>query len=210
MKVSDPVVTEDFWHIVGHLFDLIAPLKNLQAPCDHVSNIRKAVRVELKKAHEFLTETMVERDAYFILFALVAHIDEIVYVHLEHFKSNQSFEPFQKELFSLSRAGDLFYGYVDSFRGRNDIPALVYEVYFFCLQDGFKGKFATTPANCEMYRRELKAYINPKSVETENLVPNTPISPYYKPSPWMYYASLFLAYILFNVCLSLIPLNIRL
>ena len=207
MLATDPA-TQNIWHYVSALLQLAQPLRSLDLPCDDVQGTRYRIRAKLKETHEYLGTLLNERDAYFVLFALVAHIDEIAQVHVQHVQSAQGWEPLQYELFGLTEAGELFYGYSDSFRGRNDIPEIIFEIYFFCINDGFKGRYITDQVSLDHYRKELSAYIQPlpiaRNIPREEALTRHP----FRPRTWMYYAALALFFVLLNAFLSALPLNI--
>lgn len=198
------------WHAVANLCQIIQPLRNNELECSDIPGMRRLVRTKLREIHQELGSYLSDRDAYYALFALVAHVDEMAQVHVQLFNSPTGWEPLQYELFDMTGAGDLFYGYVDAFRGRNDIPMFVYEIYYFCLNDGFRGKYITNPEARDMYAHELRAYISPRPIphRKEDIVEQK-VKPF-RPSPWMYYAALIILFVIANKILSSIPLRINL
>lgn len=208
MQLHDPN-EQLFWHQVSLLLQEVVPLRQLDSAAEDVAAIRQRVRTGLKGTHDQLSGFLSERDAYYVLFALVAHMDEIAQVHVQAVQSTSGWQPLQFELFGLTEAGDLFYAYADSFKGRNDIPQLVFEAYYFCINDGFKGRFIGDPDNLAHSRKELAAYIRPVSIKEHLPERGILVSQPYRPATWMYYAALLLFLAILNVFLSALPLNIE-
>jgi len=200
----------DFWRYLTAIFSAITPLRGEAEYAGNVPELRQHVRQSLKELHEFLTDSLIERDAYYILFALVAHLDEIAQVHLQQNGRSPEWVSLQSELFGVHGAGEQFFSYIDSFKGRNDIPQLVFETYYFCISDGFMGRFAMSPETQDTYRQDVKAYIQQKPIIPE-LGPGTiPSKKYFRPSPWMYYAAVLMVFFLVHQLLPLVPLNLPL
>ena len=65
----------------------------------------------------------------------------------------------QRELFDVLHGGQVFFDFVDERLHMPDTPQLVIDVLFFCLSDGFAGKFRDDPSRLEQYKRQLSERI---------------------------------------------------
>lgn len=117
----------------------------------HRSEIRRrldVLRIKLK-------EEFSEFDTFLILFPIVAHFDELVQTrYLE--VSETSWPPLQQELFKVDKAGELFYETLDDILRKPQTPTLVFEVYYFCLCHGFRGKYEGNPVKINEYMSILQ------------------------------------------------------
>lgn len=203
------LINRQIWYYLARLSNLNAQITKPDLAADAVPDLRSRLKDTLKEAHTYLLTRTTERNAYFVIFAFVAWLDETIQ---ESRLSGQAVDwyPLQVELFDITDAGTLFYNYIDYFLGRNDIPFIIHEVYFFCLKDGFKGSKISEPELRQAYMQELKALIPedqpPKIVDRSQLhemakkrVPT-----------YAYYLLAFLPPILLRIVLEFIPLEIAL
>jgi len=103
-------------------------------------------------------ETLAERDCYLVLFPIVAYFDE--HVQTRYLDENQlSWPPLQKELFQIDDAGELFYETVDDLLRKPQTIPFIYEVYYFCLNQGFQGKYVDNPVKISEYMKKLRGKI---------------------------------------------------
>ena len=109
-----------------------------------------------------------------------------------------------------SYAGNVFFGYLDSFKGRNDISGLVRKTYLYCLNDGFKGKYVLEAGRIETYREDLRAYVDMKEVRVDGEGHDKKTASSYPVGVWVYYVILLLAIILVHQVLLTIPLSLSL
>ena len=121
-----------------------------------------AIRAEIRKELDFirvkLAEQLTERDCYLVIFPIVAYFDE--YVQISYLDENQmSWPPLQKELFEIDDAGELFYETVDDILRKPQTVPFVYEVFYFCLNKGFKGRYVDNPVKIQEYLKKLEAKI---------------------------------------------------
>jgi len=121
-------------------------------------NVRKNIRTHLDFLRSQLLEELHERDSYFVLFPIVALFDELVQV--QFLDVNQAaWPPLQKELFQVDDAGDMFYETLDEILSKPQTLPIVYEVYYFCLNYGFKGRYNDNELKINEYMKKLKTKI---------------------------------------------------
>ena len=126
--------------------------------CYDVVGVRSEIRTRLDFLRVKLAETLTERDCYLVLFPIVAYFDEHVKTH--SLDENQlSWPPLQKELFQIDEAGELFYETVDDLLRKPQTIPFIYEVYYFCLNQGFQGKYVDNPVKISEYMKKLREKI---------------------------------------------------
>jgi type IV/VI secretion system ImpK/VasF family protein len=195
------------WYQIIRLSELLEPLQKDALTEIQVSEAREAIRMVLKQLYDAVQTLLGDRNAYYVLFAMTAYCDEIAHSYLQQ-QHSHGWEPLQIELFNINDAGTLFYRYVELFRGRNDIPSLIFEIYYYCLKSGFKGSYITNPAARKAYLDELEAHISyekmphtkPSDDSATNIKRRIPV--------WLYYFSLVLLILLLRLTLESIPLEI--
>lgn len=144
---------------------------------------RTRMRDCLDQLRNALSRDLGERDVYYVLFPIVAHLDEEVqtrYVdpiqmgagmaaalasfmeeHADYADPIQhsGWPSFQRELFDTDAAGELFYQTLDELLPKAQTLPLIFEVYYFCLNDGFRGRLVNNPAKRQEYMDRLKQRI---------------------------------------------------
>ena len=126
--------------------------------CYDIVGVRSEIRTRLDFLRVKLAETLTERDCYLVLFPIVAYFDEHVKTH--YLDENQlSWPPLQKELFQIDDAGELFYETVDDLLRKPQTIPFIYEVYYFCLNQGFQGKYVDNPVKISEYMKKLREKI---------------------------------------------------
>ena len=126
--------------------------------CYDVVGVRSEIRTRLDFLRVKLAETLTERDCYLVLFPIVAYFDE--HVKTCYLDENQlSWPPLQKELFQIDEAGELFYETVDDLLRKPQTIPFIYEVYYFCLNQGFQGKYVDNPVKISEYMKKLREKI---------------------------------------------------
>ena len=147
-------------------------------------------RAELRNQLDFLKtiflEEHPERDTYMILFAIVAHIDEIVQNNILR-AMNIDWPLLQKELFQVENAGEVYYEVLDSILQKPQTDPFIYEVYYFCLRYGFRGRYESKPATILEYIKKLQDKLQLE--EKRNLQPDKEATGHIKKirSPYLYY-----------------------
>ena len=119
--------------------------------------LRAEVRELLVALKARLNEHLTEREVYYCLFPLTIHFDEMVLRSLD--AKVQRWAPLQKELFNIDNGGELFFGAIDALLLRDETLPLIFEVFLFCLQNGFKGTYLHATSRLDEYIGRLKARI---------------------------------------------------
>lgn len=150
--VHSPLQSAEVSTIVGEEEVSSAPD---QDQCHEVVGARSEIRTQLDFLRVKLAETLAERDCYLVLFPIVAYFDE--HVQTRYLDENQlSWPPLQKELFQIDDAGELFYETVDDLLRKPQTIPFIYEVYYFCLNQGFQGKYVDNPVKISEYMKKLR------------------------------------------------------
>jgi len=164
------------------------PVADRTLNMDEMLHARSELRKELDVVRTRLANRLNERDAYLVLFALVAHFDELVQTRFLKGET-LSWPTLQKELFQIDDAGEIFYETLDDILLKPQTLPFVLEVYYLCLSDGFKGRYDRNPSKIREYMQRLRQRIPfqaPESVhyeDAESAIIET------KRPPFIYYLS---------------------
>ncbi len=147
------------WGIIANLHTGLTTLRNNPSPTAlDLVELRSHLRAQLEQIRTLITEQYSERDAYYVLFPLTAHCDEGVKKGILD-RSHLEWPPLQQELYQVVDAGDLFYELLDTVLAKTDTLSLLYEVYYFCLRDGFYGRYGVNPDRIADYIEKLQRHI---------------------------------------------------
>ena len=133
---------------------------------DEIVRVRTDIRTKLDFLQVELSEEFTERDSYFVLFPIVALFDELVQTRFLDV-SQISWPTLQKELFQIDDAGEIFYETLEEILQKPQTLPFIYEVYFFCLNHGFKGRYNDNPLKISEYSKKLRKKIS--SGTSENI-----------------------------------------
>jgi len=131
---------------------------------DELVRIRAELRNQLDFLRAALAEQYSERDTYMVIFAIVAQIDELIQTNLLR-TMNTSWPLLQKELFQIEDAGEVFFEILDDILPKPQTPTFVYEVYFFCIRYGFRGRYESNPVKITEYMKKLQAKLKQDEIE---------------------------------------------
>jgi type IV/VI secretion system ImpK/VasF family protein len=120
-------------------------------------SLRSEARRRLVWLRSRLSEVLTEREVYYCLFPLVTYVDELVFAVAG--PRATAYEPLQSELYGVDNAGELFYVTIDELLRKDETLPVIFEVYFFCLQDGFMGLYGGDTHKRDEYRNRLAARI---------------------------------------------------
>lgn len=124
-----------------------------------------AIRAQLRKQLSWLkgrlAEELTEREVYNSLFPIVIYTDELVHVATEG--ASTMWEPLQGELYDVDNGGEVFFSSIDTLLHKDDTHPLIFEIYFFCLHDGFVGQYHGQPGRVLEYCRRLAEHIPVRS-----------------------------------------------
>lgn len=138
-----------------------------QPTVEDLVQARAQIRAAIDRLREALSLELSERDVYFVLFPIVAHFDELVQTRYVEPTQVGGWPPLQRELFDTDEAGELFYTTLDDILMKSQTLPLIFEVYYFCLSDGFRGRFVDAPSKRQEFMERLRGKIPRASVEPE-------------------------------------------
>ena len=123
--------------------------------------MRDGMRKLLDGLRKELSRTLSEHAVYSVLVPIVIYADELARVVTRG--SVQGWEPLQSETFNIENGGELFYWAIDERLRQPETQPLVFEVFYFCLNDGFVGMYQGDPRKIEEYKDRLRKRILAKS-----------------------------------------------
>ena len=127
--------------------------------------VRADIRTQLDFLRAKLSEQLSERDCYQVLFPIVGHFDELVQTNYL-LELQTSWPLLQRELYQIDDAGEVFFETLDDLLLRPQTLPFIYEVYYFCLSYGFRGKYADKPVKITEYLKKLQTKISVESLES--------------------------------------------
>ena len=146
--------------------------------------MRDSMRKLLDTLRKELSRTLAEHAVYSVLVPIVIYCDELARVVTRG--SAQAWEPLQSETFNIENGGELFYWAIDERLRQPETQPLVFEVFYFCLNDGFVGMHQGDPRKIEEYKDRLRKRILAKPTGTAPRKDR--VAPRIVKLPWEYYA----------------------
>lgn len=129
--------------------------------------LRASLRKILDSLKKSLTHELSEREVYFCLFPVVIYIDEVVQLKLTTLA--QPWQPLQRELYKIDNGGERFYEGIDNLLSQSDTHPVIFEVFYFCLSHGFRGRYVSDAEKIKLYRSMLR-----QRIPTRHLVNGNP------------------------------------
>ncbi len=175
---------------------------------EELVQVRAKMRDALDILREALARDLTERDVYFILFPIVAHLDEEVQTRYVEPIRLGGWPPLQRELFDTDAAGELFYETLEDILLKPQTLPLILEVYYFCLHDGFQGRLVSNPSRRQEYMERLRGRIPQPDMDVD--ASPMPLPDHRSPSfmdsvsPLWFYGGAMLAVALFFLLLKAI------
>lgn len=108
-----------------------------------------------------------ERGREEVIKALALYFDERIMVRLPEYL-RLGWPLLQTAYTGATTGGDDFYRFVSELRARPTTPSLVFEVYYFCLENGFVGRYANDLASIERYQQWIREAIELPRVPTDS------------------------------------------
>ncbi len=156
---------------------------------DEIVRVRTDIRTKLDFLQAELSEEFTERDSYFVLFPIVALFDELVQTRFLDV-SQISWPTLQKELFQIDDAGEIFYETLEEILQKPQTLPFIYEVYYFCLNHGFKGRYNDNPLKISEYIKKLRKKISTGMAENiQTDIEETGRFKFIGPRIWYYLAA---------------------
>lgn len=128
----------------------------MEVKADDLVEIRAEMRTQLDFLKATIEDQYSERDTYLILFPIVAQIDELIQTTVLE-RMHTGWPLLQKELFQIDNAGEVFYEIINDILLKPQTPLFIFEVYYFCLNYGFRGRYERDPVKLCEYRNKLLA-----------------------------------------------------
>jgi type IV/VI secretion system ImpK/VasF family protein len=162
--------------------------------------LRALLRKRLTWLKARFAEVLADHEVYYALFPIVVYVDELVNAVTRG--AIARWEPLQSELYEVDNGGEVFYAILDDRLRQEETSPIVFEVFYFCLKDGFAGMYQGDPRKIDEYKARL--------VERTRLKPTRDEAPPKDAAPvelvdfpWRYYAiagaSIGASYLLFTV-----------
>ncbi len=202
------VMNQNLWMMIVSINNLLNPLREAETQSTigmiDLVELRSTIRAQLKDLCAVITEKYSKRDAHYVLFPLTAHCDEVVKMMI--LESDQSkWPPLQQEFYQVADAGDVFYELLDDALSKPETLALVYEVYYFCLQDGFCGRYSDNRDRVANYLEKLRKHIVLQPIVVEDPVESTVSKrSYFRMPNYVYYGGAAVLLILVYTFLSIL------
>jgi type IV/VI secretion system ImpK/VasF family protein len=133
---------------------------------------RKDLRSLLMQLKATMADHLSEREVYLSLFPIVVYIDEAI--QMEVFQvTEQQWSLLQKELFDIEDGGVLFYDSLDDALRQPETLPFILEVFYLCINSGFKGKYCENPTRLNSYKEIIRnripqAELTEKEIEYKN------------------------------------------
>lgn len=123
-----------------------------------LETLRREINGSIDKLQATLNTELTENEVHQILLPLVIHCDELVLRRLPP-KDRPTWRLLQSERYKIDHGGDVFYQLIEERLLKADTPVLTFEVLYFCLRDGFVGRFEADPSKIATYMARLAARI---------------------------------------------------
>ena len=146
---------------------------------------RDRMRKLLLSLKKELSYSFTEREVFQVLIPIVIYCDELVRGITRG--AVLRWEPLQSELLNIDNGGELFFWSMEDRLRESEASPLVFEVYYFCLSDGFEGMYQGDRAKIADCKDRLKKRI-PNQSGVAFVPPKDNKGPIIVPFPWKYYA----------------------
>ncbi|MFT3765641.1 MAG: DotU family type IV/VI secretion system protein [Minicystis sp.] len=147
--------------------------------------LRDGMRRLLDILRRDLSRGLSEHEVYSVLIPIVIYCDELANAVTRG--SLQRWEPLQSEKFNIENGGELFYWSIEERLRQPETHPLVFEVFYFCLHDGFVGMHAGDARKIEEYKDRLRKRI--PVLPTVAAPRKERLAPKIVSFPWKYYAA---------------------
>lgn len=168
---------QDLWESVVAINKALQSLRQNAAQAGinmaDLIDVRGKVRAELEVLRATVCEQYSEREAYFVLFPLMAHCDEVVQMLILD-ANKLEWPPLQWELYQVADAGDVFFELLDNALNKPETLPIIYQVYYFCLKDGFSGRYSGNPDQIADYLSKLVKHIDLAPLPTTAMAERAP------------------------------------
>ena len=149
-------------------------------------DLRARLRKRLTWLKSKLAEALADHEVYYTLFPIVVYCDELVYGCTGGAAAR--WEPLQSELYEVDNGGEVFYSILDDRLRQEETNPLIFEVFYFCLSDGFLGMYQTDRKKIDEYKTRLAERIPLKPTADVEPEKKEPAAVTLVSFPWRYYA----------------------
>lgn len=148
--------------------------------------VRALIREELKKLRSNLWGELSGTEVYEALFPITIHCDELIRTAAG--AQAHRWEPLQSEMFDIEDGGEQFFSRLRALLDSEEPEHLfVYEAYYYCLSDGFGGRWRGNERQLNEYRNLVLDELAPKRpIVQAQPVKELEVEPVR--SKWRYYA----------------------
>ncbi len=169
-------------------------LQNKKLSSEVLATTRNSLSISMNQLKNNLKQTLDETSVQLIVFALVALLDEEM-KRLISSSSSQEVEwvPLQKEFFNLTNAGEKFFDHLDEALENPHFSSIVFEVFYFVLKKGFRGKYQNSLNRINKYIEFLSDKIQQPAIAKNDTATQQKILtfPKIKMKIWQYYVGAF-------------------
>lgn len=127
--------------------------------------LRSRLRKRLTWLKARLSEVLSEHEVYYTLFPIVVYADEMINGVTRG--ASGRWEPLQSELYDIDNGGEVFYTILEDRLRQEETHPLVFEVFYYCLSDGFCGAYASDSRKIDEYKARLKERIRTKPIDAD-------------------------------------------
>lgn len=151
-----------------------------------VVDLRSRVRKRLTWLKSKLAEVLSEHEVYYTLFPIVVYADEMINGVTR--TASTRWEPLQSELYEIDNGGEVFYSILDDRLRQEETHPLIFEVFYFCLRDGFCGAYASDSRKIDEYKARLLERIRTQPIEADTALKKEVGPVDLVKFPWRYHA----------------------
>jgi len=164
--------------------------------------LRAHLRKLLTSLKSKLAEVLPDHEVYYALFPIVVYCDELMNGVTK--SKLARWEPLQSELYEIDNGGELFYSILEERLRQAETHPIVFEVFYFCLSDGFVGMYQGDPKKIEEYKARLRERIPCKPLAAADATARGGSQIELVEFPWRYYVTAALAVVAGYVLLSVL------
>lgn len=166
-----------------------AKLESRKNLTDSLSTARNSLVISIKQVKNNLKQSLDELSVHHIIFALISLLDEEMKQLITSFNQQGEWVPLQKEFFDLTNAGEVFFDYLDEALENPQFSSIVFEVFYFVLKKGFRGKYQLSLIRISKYMDLLSEKIHqPALAKERKSAPQVFTLPKIRIKIWQYYA----------------------
>ncbi|BBM86669.1 DotU family type IV/VI secretion system protein [Candidatus Uabimicrobium amorphum] len=161
MNSEKKIVKCELWLAINEIFKTV---KNSKDSLDNKSkqstalvNLKKEIRSQLCSLKKKCQNAYGE-DWRKCIIPLVIHIDEMIRCHIDVECRNWPTLQQEEEFGGIENGGVEFYNLLDEVL-ENNTHEFIYEVFYFCLKDGFVGRYIDNPTRATSYQKRLESFL---------------------------------------------------